>query len=171
VADWLELATLFTGLGARVVPATAEEHDRAVAAVSHVPHLLAAALAATAASDPLAMTLAAGSFRDGTRVAASRPELVAAMCGGNAAALEPALDRLLADLAAARTSLASIDPIGALAAWLAPGCAARSDWPPAPGPVSEIAAEPDALLGLGRLGGWITDVAPDRRTVTAVHPA
>ena len=33
------------GIGARVVPTTAEDHDRVVAAVSHVPHLLAAALA------------------------------------------------------------------------------------------------------------------------------
>jgi len=50
--------------------------------ISHVPHLIASALAALAADDLLAQTLAAGSFRDGTRVAASRPELVGAMCGG-----------------------------------------------------------------------------------------
>ena len=42
---WLTLAALCTTLGARVVPATAAEHDHAVAQVSHVPHLLAAALA------------------------------------------------------------------------------------------------------------------------------
>ena len=52
LADWLTLAGLLTTLGARVVPTTAAEHDRAVAAVSHVPHLLAAALAAHAAGDP-----------------------------------------------------------------------------------------------------------------------
>ncbi len=80
------LAELVTSLGARAVPATAEEHDRAVAAISHVPHLLAAALADLTADDPLAAALGAGSFRDGTRVAATRPELIAAMCGGNAAA-------------------------------------------------------------------------------------
>ncbi len=43
--DWLTMARLVTSLGARVVPTTAEEHDRVVAAVSHVPHLLAVALA------------------------------------------------------------------------------------------------------------------------------
>ncbi|WP_117215758.1 prephenate dehydrogenase, partial [Allorhizocola rhizosphaerae] len=74
--DWLTVADLVTELGARVVPATTEEHDRAVAAISHVPHLVASALAALAADDLLALTLGAGSFRDGTRVAATRPELV-----------------------------------------------------------------------------------------------
>ncbi|MCW6004123.1 prephenate dehydrogenase/arogenate dehydrogenase family protein, partial [Micromonospora sp. CPCC 205371] len=168
--DFLHLAALFTGIGARVVPATAAEHDRAVAAVSHVPHLLASALAATAAADPLAGTLGAGSFRDGTRVAASRPELVAAMCGGNAAAVAPALDAVLDALAGARAALDERDPIASLTRWLAPGAAARAAWPPQPGKSLELPARPDALLRLGRAGGWITAVAEDRQTVTAVRP-
>ncbi|HYU83473.1 MAG TPA: prephenate dehydrogenase/arogenate dehydrogenase family protein, partial [Kribbellaceae bacterium] len=64
LADWLELARLVAGLGCRVVPATAAEHDTAVARISHLPHVLAAALAG-AATDDLARKLAAGSFRDG----------------------------------------------------------------------------------------------------------
>lgn len=171
LADWLEVAAVVTGIGARVVPTTAAEHDRAVAAVSHVPHLLAAALAATAATDPLASTLAAGSFRDGTRVAASRPELVAAMCGGNAPAVGPALDAVLDALQQARAALDSADPIAALRDWLAPGCAARVAWPPQPGTPLELPARADALLRLGRVGGWVTEVAADRRTVTAVRPS
>jgi prephenate dehydrogenase len=167
--DWLELATLVTGLGARVVPATAEEHDRAVAVVSHVPHLLAAALAASA-TDPLAAALAAGSFRDGTRVAGARPELVAAMCGGNATAVGPALDAVLDALARARAALDGADPIGELTAWLKPGAAARGAWPPKPGTTLDLPARSDALLRLGRAGGWITAVADDRRSVTAVRP-
>ncbi len=59
--------------GAIVVPARSDEHDAAAAAISHLPHLLAEALAATAGEVPLAFALAAGSFRDGTRVAARRP--------------------------------------------------------------------------------------------------
>jgi prephenate dehydrogenase len=168
--DWLHLAALFTSIGARVVPATAAEHDRAVAAVSHVPHLLASALAATAAADPLAGTLAAGSFRDGTRVAASRPELVAAMCGGNAAAVAPALDAVLDALAGARAALDERDPIASLTRWLAPGATARAAWPPQPGKPLDLPARADALLRLGRAGGWITDVSEDRRTVTAFRP-
>ena len=104
------MARLLTGLSARVVPTTSEDHDRVVAAVSHVPHLLAVALA-TAVADPLAATLAAGSFRDGTRVAASAPELTAAMCGGNAAHVLDALDAVLGELDQARDSLDSDDPI------------------------------------------------------------
>lgn len=170
LADWLDLAKLVTGLGARVVPATADEHDAAVAAVSHVPHLLAAALAA-AATDPLARTLAAGSFRDATRVAATRPELTAAMCGGNATAVGAALDAVLDGLTDARRALDHPDAIAALRSWLAPGYAARVAWPPAPGGTLDLPANPGALLRLGRAGGWITAVAEDRRTVTAVRPA
>ncbi|ROT27967.1 prephenate dehydrogenase/arogenate dehydrogenase family protein [Micromonospora sp. HM5-17] len=170
VSDWLELAALVTGLHARVVPTTATEHDRAVAAVSHVPHLLATAVAAVAADNPLAGTLAAGSFRDGTRVAATRPELIAAMCGGNAAAVGPALDALLAALGQARAALDAPEPIEALRAWLAPGSAARRAWPPRAGTPVTLPARADELLALGRVGGWVTRVAADRRTVTAVRP-
>ena len=108
LGDWLELAALVTGLGARVVPATAAEHDRAVAAASHAPHLLAAALTTAVAADPLAAALAAGSFRDGTRVAGTRPELIAAMCGGNAAAVGPALDAIRATLDDLRAALDAV---------------------------------------------------------------
>jgi prephenate dehydrogenase len=166
--DWLEMAALITGLGARVVPATADEHDRAVARVSHVPHLLASALAAAAADDPLAAALGAGSFRDGTRVAASRPELVAAMCGGNAAAVGPALDAVLALLTEARAALEVADPVAALRPWLAPGSAARQAWPPAPEPAEELPVRTDLLLRIGRAGGWLTAVADNRRTISAV---
>jgi prephenate dehydrogenase len=169
--DWLRLADVVTRLGARVVPATAHEHDRAVAAVSHVPHLLASALAATAAADPMAVTLAAGSFRDGTRVAASRAELTAAMCGGNAPAVGPALDAVREALDAARKALDADDPIAALRPWLAAGNAGRAAWPTRPGTPLELPARVDALLRLGRAGGWVTTVADDRRSVTAVRPA
>jgi prephenate dehydrogenase len=170
LADWLELAALVTGIGARVVPTTAADHDRAVAAVSHVPHLLAAALAASAAADPLAGTLAAGSFRDGTRVAASPPELVAAMCGGNAEAVRQGLDAVLEALGQADTALRADDPVAALRPWLAVASATRKAWPPRPGTPLELPARPDTLLRLGRAGGWVTAIAADRRTVTAVRP-
>ncbi|WP_373320362.1 prephenate dehydrogenase dimerization domain-containing protein [Virgisporangium aurantiacum] len=152
------------------MPSTAAEHDRAVAAISHVPHLLAAALAGHAANDPLALTLGAGSFRDGTRVAASRPALTAAMCGGNAAATKATLDAVIADLQAARAALDGSDPIAALEPWLAPGATARLAWPPTAGEPEKFTVDAAALRELGRSGGWITGVATDRRTVTAVRP-
>lgn len=170
VTDWLLVADLVTRLGARVLPTTAAEHDRAVAVVSHVPHLLAAALARAVADDPLARALAAGSFRDGTRVAATPPELTAAMCGGNAPAVLPALEQVRAGLDAAVTALRSAHPIPELRSWLAPAAAVRSAWPPRAGGRRDIPADPAALLRLGRAGGWVTAVAADRRTVTAVLP-
>jgi prephenate dehydrogenase len=92
---WLRVAEVALAVGAEVVPVTAAEHDDAVAAISHVPHLLAAALAAAAgATGPLALSLAAGSFRDGTRVAGSDPAFVTAMVEGNAAPTATALARV-----------------------------------------------------------------------------
>jgi len=169
-ADWLLLADLITQLGARVVPTTAAEHDRAVAAVSHVPHLLAAALTTAVAGDPLAAALAAGSFRDGTRVAASRPELIAAMCGGNAGAVGPALDQVLKTLDDLRAALESPDPVSALRPLLAPASAARGAWPPVPGDEAELPARSDVLLRLGLVGGWVVAVDRDRRKVVAKRP-
>jgi prephenate dehydrogenase len=171
MADWLALADLYTRLGARIVPTTAEEHDRAVAAVSHVPHLLAAALAASAAGDPLALTLAAGSFRDGTRVAAGAPELIASMCAGNPAAVAPALAAVQAGLAEAAKALAADDPIGALRSWLGAGAKVRTGWPPRPGSRRQLPVDREVLLRLGRAGGWLTAITADRRTVSAVLPS
>jgi prephenate dehydrogenase len=167
--DWLAVARLLTGLSVRVVPTTSEDHDRVVAAVSHVPHLLAVALA-TAVADPLAATLAAGSFRDGTRVAASAPELTAAMCGGNAAHVLDALDAVLGELDQARDSLDSDDPIGTLRRWAAPAHAARTTWPRGWSAERSVPATVDDLLALGDGGGWITAVSPDGRSVTSARP-
>ncbi|WP_433267337.1 prephenate dehydrogenase [Actinosynnema sp. CS-041913] len=108
---------------AHVVPTTAVEHDAAVARISHLPHILAAVLASVGADGgPLALALAAGSFGDGTRVAASRPELVRAMCEGNRTALLGAVDDALGRLGAARGSLAST---GGLAKTIEAGHRAR----------------------------------------------
>ena len=96
---WLRVAELALAVGAEVVPVTAVEHDDAVAAISHVPHLLAAALAEAAAdAGPLALGLAAGSFASGTRVIASDPAFVTAMVEANAGPTAAALARVLAHL-------------------------------------------------------------------------
>ena len=70
---WSQVMHLALDCGAVVVPAKSDEHDAAAASISHLPHLLAEALAVTAGEVPLAFALAAGSFRDGTRVAATAP--------------------------------------------------------------------------------------------------
>jgi prephenate dehydrogenase len=97
---WLRVAEVALTVGAEVVPVTAAEHDDAVAAISHVPHLLAAALAAAAGrAGPLTLALAAGSFRDGIRVIGSEPTFVRAMVEANAGPTAAALARVEEQLA------------------------------------------------------------------------
>ncbi|MGW4328308.1 prephenate dehydrogenase [Nocardia sp. NPDC004573] len=103
---WARVVRLALDCGSVVVPVVAAEHDRAVARVSHLPHVLAEALALVgAAGGDLALGLAAGSFRDGTRVAGTAPDLVRAICEPNSAALLEALDDALTVLGAARDNL------------------------------------------------------------------
>lgn len=88
-----------TSLGARVLSLDAASHDEAVAIVSHVPHIAAAALVRLAASraegaDADLLRLAAGGFKDMTRVAAGSPELWTGICLDNAEALASGLDEL-----------------------------------------------------------------------------
>lgn len=111
---WTMVMELALACGAVVVPARSDEHDAAAATISHLPHLLAEALAITAGEVPLAFALAAGSFRDGTRVAASAPDLVRAMCEANADQLLPVLERTLDLLNHARDALAAKGPLADL---------------------------------------------------------
>ncbi|MBU3060295.1 prephenate dehydrogenase [Nocardia sp. NEAU-G5] len=112
---WARVARLALDCGAYLVPVVAAEHDRAVARISHLPHVLAEALAVTGAGGgDLALGLAAGSFRDGTRVAATAADLVRAICEPNAEALLDALDDTLRLLGAARDSLAADGVLGEL---------------------------------------------------------
>jgi prephenate dehydrogenase len=158
---WADVAELAWACGARVVPAAADEHDLAVARVSHLPHLLAAVLAAVGAADEddLPLALAASSFADGTRVAGTRPELVLAMCEGNRDALLGAVDDALGRLGAMRGALAST---GGLAATVNAGYAGRQRWAAARDPeavrVRRSRLALPALREVGRRGdavvGW-----------------
>lgn len=120
---WTRVVRLALACGSVVVPVVADEHDSAVARISHLPHVLAEALAiAGDGGGELALGLAAGSFRDGTRVAGTAPGLVRAICEPNSAALLATLDVTLAVLAAARDSLRET---GSLADLVDAGFAAR----------------------------------------------
>ena len=111
---WTMVMNLALNCGAVVVPARSDEHDAAAATISHLPHLFAEALAITASEVPLAFALAAGSFRDGTRVAATAPDLVRAMCEANADQLLPVLEQALDLLSNARDALAKKNPLSEL---------------------------------------------------------
>ena len=140
---WLRVAEVAMAAGAHVVPVTAAEHDDAVAAISHVPHLLAAALAAAAAeAGPLALALAAGSFRDGTRVIGSDPAFVTSMVEGNAVPTAEALARVEAQLDRPWPEL------------IAAGHAVATR--PTAVRAVRVPLERAALLAVGRAGGAIT---------------
>jgi prephenate dehydrogenase len=163
-AVWWMVMTLALDCGSVVVPARSDEHDAAAAAISHLPHLLAEALAVTAAEVPLAFALAAGSFRDGTRVAGSSPDLVRAMCEGNSGQLVPAVDRIIDLLSRARDSL---DWDNTVAELVEAGHAARTRYDSFPRsdifPLV-IGAEKwrEELAAAGRAGGVIRSALPIR---------
>lgn len=80
---------------------TDDLHDEAVALISHVPHVLATQLLGAVAGAPvrdLALRLAAGSFRDGTRVGLTDPRRTEAMVTENAAWVAPVLRLAARDL-------------------------------------------------------------------------
>lgn len=78
------LHALLTDLGSRVISIDPESHDQAMATVSHVPHLLSLLLMELASRQQRQMknlfTIAAGGFRDMTRVAASSPDIWTDIC-------------------------------------------------------------------------------------------
>lgn len=87
------VTAFWEALGARVATLDPDAHDRAVAAISHLPHLVADALVAAATrSGPEALALAARGFRDTTRIAASEPAVWAEIFLANRAALRGGLE-------------------------------------------------------------------------------
>ncbi len=107
------VAELWRSVGARVVLLTPAAHDDAVAALSHLPHVAAFALAGALAGDAAQLTgLAGGSLASGTRVAASEPRAWVEILLANRAALLPWIDRFAARAAALRAAIAAGDADG-----------------------------------------------------------
>ena len=150
---WLALAELLCDLGARPVPTTSAEQDHAVARVIGLPHVLAETLALTGLhGGELGLSLAAGSYLSGSRVARTRPELVATWCDGNDS-LVSALDDAIGWLQSARDSLADGRSVLPLAR---AGHAARMDWENRAFLPVDLPADREVLLEHGRCGGWVT---------------
>ncbi|MGH2794665.1 MAG: prephenate dehydrogenase/arogenate dehydrogenase family protein [Actinomycetota bacterium] len=89
------LHALIADLGARVMALDPGQHDDLLAVVSHLPHLTAGALMNLAAERGQEhaglLSLAAGGFRDVTRVAASNPDIWLDICEENASAIAEVL--------------------------------------------------------------------------------
>lgn len=161
-AVWSTVMTLALDCGAMVVPARSDEHDAAAAAISHLPHLLAEALAVTAAEIPLTFALAAGSFRDATRVAGTAPDLVRAMCESNSGQLLPVAERIINLLSLARDSLFAHDSVADL---IEAGHAARTRYDSFPrSDIVTVVIGADnwreELAAAGRAGGVIRSALP-----------
>lgn len=96
--DYADLHEMLAGLGARVVALPRDTHDEVVAIVSHVPHFVASSLVELAvrhAGDQEALfRLAAGGFKDSTRIAAGSPALWTGIALDNRKAIVEGLDEL-----------------------------------------------------------------------------
>jgi prephenate dehydrogenase len=177
------LARFVAGLGAVPTAIGPDDHDRLMAAVSHLPHVVANLLVAQAADALGGETLPATgpSFRDATRVAGSNPQLWAQIYTANRLALGTQIDDLVRRLGEVRALLDAGS--GELEAWqdvaarqrqalldvgLAGGGQAvreiRAAVPNKPGVVAQIA------LALGRAGINISDMslAPEADNRTGV---
>jgi prephenate dehydrogenase len=112
-ATFSAVQSVVTSLGADVVALAADRHDELVAVVSHVPHLTSATLMSLAGEAELdhavLMRLAAGGFRDMTRIAAGSPAIWPDICRDNSGAIVPVLDRLIERLAGVRRIVAESD--------------------------------------------------------------
>jgi prephenate dehydrogenase len=163
------LHRLLTGIGAQPAAIDADVHDRVMAAVSHLPHVVANVLVARAAEAlGTERPPATGpSFRDATRVAGANPGLWGAIYAANRDALAVALDGAIADLEGVRDELrAGADLTGwqeraaerrraLIEAGLGQGAVreVRVAVPNRPGVIADIA------LTLGRAGINISDMA------------
>ena len=105
-AAFATLAELIGDFGSEIVALDPETHDDFVAVISHVPHLTAAALMGIAQSrseEHLALLrLAAGGFRDMTRIASGRPEIWLDICQQNREAIVRTLDKFIDELSVMR---------------------------------------------------------------------
>jgi prephenate dehydrogenase len=168
------LHRLLTAIGARPVAIDADTHDRLLAVISHLPHVLANVLAAQAASalDNAAdgrVPAVGPSFRDATRVAGANSAIWTDIYLANGDALSDAIDAFVERLGEVRAWLAAADG-QAVAAWNDSARADRDELLGAGmtgGPVSELRASvpnrpgviAEIALALGRAGVNIRDMA------------
>ena len=111
-----ELQTVLSSMGCDVVTMTPERHDALVAIVSHVPHLTAASLMCLAddraLDDAPLLRLAAGGFRDMTRIAAGHPDIWLDICEENRDAIVTVLDEFTDRISHIRNVVAASDRDG-----------------------------------------------------------
>ncbi len=101
-----QVAEFWKSLGASVRTLPPLEHDEVVARVSHLPHLVAAALVNVICSDgPRPLEFAGGGLRDTTRIASSLPDMWQEICLTNRDEICRALEQFIGQLEAVQTML------------------------------------------------------------------
>ena len=119
-------------LGASVLAVSADDHDRLVALASHIPHVLAVTLmnqaAAAAKTDGVLLQLAAGGFRDMTRIAAGDPFIWPDILVQNRTAILHSLDEVQQRIGQLRDAIEREDR-PRLSALLAEASASRRQLP------------------------------------------
>lgn len=94
--DYREVQNFVRTLGAIPTAVEPEKHDLLMAALSHLPHMMAAALLEVASNiSPEALSFAGPAFRDLTRVGASNPELWSDILSENSVAVEEVLENFV----------------------------------------------------------------------------
>ncbi|MFZ9427884.1 MAG: prephenate dehydrogenase/arogenate dehydrogenase family protein, partial [Ilumatobacteraceae bacterium] len=112
-AAFSTVAAIVNDLGAEVVGLDPARHDELVAVVSHVPHLTAATLMGVAGSrateHAALLRLAAGGFRDMTRIASGHPAIWLDICNENREAIVATLTMLIDGLSSMKSIVAEGD--------------------------------------------------------------
>ena len=110
---YMSVRSAIASMGAEIVTLPPERHDELVALISHVPHLTAATLMLLAEEHSeqrqQLQRLAAGGFRDMTRIAAGHPGIWPDICIENSDAICEGLDSLIAALGKVRNAVAQAD--------------------------------------------------------------
>ncbi len=107
------LRCLLTCTGCRFVVLDPKEHDEATAAISHMPHVIAATLVNTVrendSSEEYMKQFAAGGFKDTTRIASSSPEMWESICLSNKESIDIFLGYFIDKLSEFRAYIANDD--------------------------------------------------------------
>ena len=100
---------LWESVGSKVVKIDPEVHDALVARTSHLPHIMAAAVAGLLGGVNDSGPFIGGGFKDTTRIAEGRPELWRDICLTNASAIKEGLDEMVDQLKAVSEAIESGD--------------------------------------------------------------
>ena len=165
-------------MGAHPVELTPERHDRLVAVVSHLPQVASTALMSMAAreeaDEPDLLVLAAGGFRDLTRLAASNPRMWSEILTANADQIVGAIDLYVAGVLALRDAIDE-DRRGDLERSFAGAKAARvglAAKPQVRAGVAILTVEiPDQPGALARITATLSDAGVNIEDLQIVHSA